>query len=67
METEGKYGMWYVGSSALLERVNSVTDYNDIFINNVEEVNKSADMKLDWNCFKTTLVFSLTYVLCLTI
>ena len=36
LEIQGKYGMWYAGSSVCFETVKSVTEYNKILMSNME-------------------------------
>ena len=35
LEMQGKYGMWYIGSSVSFESVKSVVEYNKLLVRNM--------------------------------
>ena len=36
LEMQGKYGMWYIGSSVCFDSVKSVLEYNKLLLKNME-------------------------------
>ena len=38
LEMQGKYGMWYTGSSVIFESAKSVAEYNDLLVENMAPI-----------------------------
>lgn len=36
LEMQGKYSMWYIGSSVCFESVKSVIEYNELLVRNMQ-------------------------------
>ena len=44
LELQGKYGMWYTGSSVCFESVKSVVEYNKILVSNMKNITTARNI-----------------------
>ena len=44
LELQGRYGMWYAGSSVRFESVKSVVEYNKILVSNMQNITTAGSI-----------------------
>ena len=62
LELQGKYGMWYTGSSVCFESVKSVVEYNKILVSNMKNIT-TAGSKSGLRLFGSSSLITLSVLL----